>query len=241
LLENCPRLVSFTLEFDGHRSENGFLLSTFMEAIGYDLILPELRTFRILSSPTEDWDCFLDKSSSEVAPFRAFLTRHPALEDLAIVYNYESSEWDDLEMDPEDIAQLLPSLKRFEGPGFMFLALVSSTLAPQLETIILSDTEAHEGELSFGEIYNGAAPLPKLRQFTIQAGEMDTDIFFGILRGVVTSAPNLEKLAFPSLEPENMDFVSLARLKSIPSNRLTWCSHLHTGSTARSDTTGPFA
>ncbi|KAF8761306.1 hypothetical protein RHS01_00167 [Rhizoctonia solani] len=125
-------------------------------------------------------------------PLRQFLIRHPGIEDIGFGL-FEETEYGDV-IDPAQVARLFPSLKHFEGPAFLFQPLVQSTLAEQIETLVILDARLQEGDIPLSNIYDKVSALPKLRKFGIWSSEIDEDILVNVLRTIVDAANQLEEV-----------------------------------------------
>jgi hypothetical protein len=122
---------------------------------------------------------------------------------------FNETEYGDV-IDPAQIAQLFPSLKHFEGPAFIFLPIVQSSLTKQIETLVIVDDQLKEGDIPLSKIYDKISALPKLKKFGIWSGEAEEDILVNVLRTVVNAASQLEEVEIhPDLEG---DYVSLTRV-----------------------------
>ncbi|CAE6466968.1 unnamed protein product [Rhizoctonia solani] len=187
LLARCPQLYSLILDFKG---EFPYSPTKLVAGLGDQFVFPQLRRFYMQRSADPGWWEFFENPDSH--PFLQFLRRHPGIEDLALGYVEETPYCKPI--DPTDIAQLFPSLKYFEGPVFLFQPLVLSTLAGQLEKLIIVDSPLLD-EVSLSKMYDRVPALPKLRKFAIWADFTEEEgILVNLLRTVVSAATQLEEI-----------------------------------------------
>ncbi|KAH7333772.1 hypothetical protein B0J17DRAFT_676803 [Rhizoctonia solani] len=204
LLARCPQLYSLVFDFSG---EFPYSPAKLVAGLSDQFVFPHLRRFYAQRSANPDWLQFFENPDSH--PFRRFLKRHPGIEDLALGYVEETPYCNPI--DPTDIAQLFPSLKFFEGPIFLFQPLVMSTLAEQLEKLIIVDNPLFD-EVSLTKMYDRIQVLPKLRKFGIWADVIEQEgMLVNLLRTVVNAAGQLEEIEIrPDIE--SADYEEVMRL-----------------------------
>ncbi|KAG8690634.1 hypothetical protein FRC11_010234 [Ceratobasidium sp. 423] len=141
LLVSSPGLISLTLE---DRSLDPISATAIVTSLGGYCVFPQLRVFRICwagriesESDNMDWDSFFTPPGHNAHPLRFFFMRHKGIEDLALGWTRESVY--EGAIDPDDVARLFPSLKRFEGPAFLCNAITKSDLALNLERLSVVD------------------------------------------------------------------------------------------------------
>ncbi|CUA69194.1 hypothetical protein RSOLAG22IIIB_08325 [Rhizoctonia solani] len=160
-----------------------------------------------------EWMDFFD--DPEPHPFRQFFYRHPRIEDLALGYVHESGYWKDI--DPTELPPLFPSLKYFEGPAFLFKPLVLSSLAEQIEKLIVVDNRLYRDSLI--ELGDRTTMLPKLRKFGIWATEVEEGVLVNTLRSVVNASNQLEDIEIhPEIDSTNYEEV-FSLITQVPSLR----------------------
>ncbi|KAG8769750.1 hypothetical protein FRC12_004754 [Ceratobasidium sp. 428] len=158
-----------------------------------DVTFPNLRVLRMLGATTPDWQSFFE--DPEASSYHQFLQRHPKLHTVSIGWTHEHS-WRDFPA--ESVAALFPSLRRFEGPFFICQALVSSSIAAQIESLSALD-EVSEGDemVDFSE---NAVDMPSLRSLSLRLEDEELD--GDALTKVLSLAPSLTKLAVWSVTSE---------------------------------------
>lgn len=187
LLGRCPQLYSIMLDIQ--HGEFKYSPAALVAALGDGVVFPRLRRFHARGAEDPDWMAFFEDPESH--PLRQFFNRHPGIEDLALGYVDESAFR--RYIDPAEISQLFPSLKHFEGPVFLFKPIVLSTLAKQIETLIIVDDPLRD-DVSLTEMYNRIPTLPKLRKFGIWADEIKEGVLIKMLRTIVNAASRLEEI-----------------------------------------------
>ncbi|CUA69189.1 hypothetical protein RSOLAG22IIIB_08320 [Rhizoctonia solani] len=212
LLGDCPQLSSIILDFNHHEWQ--YSPTVVVAALGDEFVFPRLRRFYAQGCSVPGWIDFFDDPESH--PFRQFFYRHPGIEHLALgfVHEYTYSE----KIDPTSLVRLFPSLKYFEGPAFLFKPLVLSTLANQIEKLILVDNPLEED--SSIDLGGSSITLPKLRKFGIWANEIEEDILVNTLRAIVSSADQLEEIEIhPEIDDTNCEevFSLLTQVKNLRS------------------------
>ncbi|KDN38136.1 hypothetical protein RSAG8_09732, partial [Rhizoctonia solani AG-8 WAC10335] len=214
LLARCPQLSSLMLDI--HNSEFKYSPATLVASLGDEYVFPRLRRFYARGCEDPDWMEFFENPESH--PFRQFFNRHPGIEDLALGYYDETAHWKYI--DPTEITQLFPSLKHFEGPAFIFKPLVLSTLAEQIEELVIADNSLRD-EVSLTDMYDRVPTLSKLRKFGIWAKEIEEGILVNMLRTIVNAASRLEEIEiYPEIDSTNyrevMKLITQARgLRSV--------------------------
>ncbi|KAG8704391.1 hypothetical protein FRC09_003549 [Ceratobasidium sp. 395] len=167
-----------------------------------DVTFPNLRVLRMLGATTPDWQSFFE--DPEASSYHQFLQRHPKLHTVSIGWTHEHS-WRDFPA--ESVAALFPSLRRFEGPFFICQALVSSSIAAQIESLSALD-EVSEGDemVDFSE---NAVDMPSLRSLSLRLEDEELD--GDALTKVLSLAPSLTKLAVWSVTSEVGDFIDILK------------------------------
>ncbi|CCO37555.1 hypothetical protein BN14_11711 [Rhizoctonia solani AG-1 IB] len=218
----CPKLTSVHIwiqdDIDFYGDQYTSLLG-FKDLSHMSLSMRYLQRFRAHGHEDPDWTKFFTKPESN--SLRQFFTRHPGIEDLGLGL-FNETEYGDV-IDPAQIAQLFPSLKHFEGPAFIFLPIVQSSLTKQIETLVIVDDQLKEGDIPLSKIYDKTSALPKLKKFGIWSGEAEEDILVNVLRTVVNAASQLEEVEIhPDLEGDYNEVVNLLKklsnLRSITLN-----------------------
>ncbi|CAE6410679.1 unnamed protein product [Rhizoctonia solani] len=217
LLIRCPQLSSIILDFDHDewRYSPSILFATLnsMAKLDQPFVFPHLRRFYAQGCSDPEWMDFFD--DPEPHPFRQFFYRHPRIEDLALGYVYESGYWK--EIDPTELPPLFPSLKYFEGPAFLFKPLVLSSLAEQIEKLIVVDNRLYRDSLI--ELGDRTTMLPKLRKFGIWAAEVEEGVLVNTLRSVVKASNQLEDIEIhPEIDSTNYEEV-FSLITQVPSLR----------------------
>ncbi|KAG8697704.1 hypothetical protein FRC11_014911, partial [Ceratobasidium sp. 423] len=114
------------------------------------------------------------------------------IEDLALGWTpqsvYEGA------VDPSDVAQLFPSLKRFEGLAFPCNAITKSDLAQNLETLRVVDTTFFGQTQWLEKITGGLKTMPKLDWLDIRAHTWDDIPDPLVLSKFIQAAPALNTL-----------------------------------------------
>ncbi|CAE6479216.1 unnamed protein product, partial [Rhizoctonia solani] len=197
LLTSCPNLISLQLE---NATFDPISVTEIVAYLGNDIIFLRLRVFNVRWSgddfgpdvdPT-DWDGFFAPPGRYKHPLRLFFARHRAIEDLALGWLTHSAYEGDI--DPDDMAQLFPSLKHLEGPAFLCNAITKSEIAQNLESLVLVDM-TFLGETDWiAAMADGLRDMPKLRRLEIHAEEAGNIIDPLVLDGLLRKAPALETL-----------------------------------------------
>ncbi|GAB1525339.1 hypothetical protein RhiTH_008498 [Rhizoctonia solani] len=190
LITRSPNISSLVLDLVSTDGESYYSPTALVSALGENRVLPRLRRFHVHGHQDPNWTTFFEKPDSH--PLRQFLIRHPGIEDIGFGL-FEETEYGDV-IDPAQVARLFPSLKHFEGPAFLFQPLVQSTLAEQIETLVILDARLQEGDIPLSNIYDKVSALPKLRKFGIWSSEIDEDILVNVLRTIVDAANQLEEV-----------------------------------------------
>ncbi|CAE6451435.1 unnamed protein product [Rhizoctonia solani] len=165
LLCSSPNLESIILNIKGARAP--YSPTLILEPLGSQFIFPKLHTFHMLGDADPGWSEFI---STPTHPLRAFLARHPTIQDLGIGYPLEDVSSDG--MDPDELSRLLPSVKHLACPLFLCEAVVTSKLATQLESLAISDYSLagfDEEYMPFDPLFALIAEdsLPNLRKLEI--------------------------------------------------------------------------
>ncbi|CUA70738.1 hypothetical protein RSOLAG22IIIB_09066 [Rhizoctonia solani] len=191
-LSNCPDLRSLTLWFHDDNIEYSLddLVATWDE-----LILPHLKELRIPGAVELSRKTLFSPPGEGSHPFRDFLTRHPQIEVLEL--GCSSSKIYDGEMNPCHFSLALPSLKYFGGPDFVADILVRSTVASQLETLIIEHCSFDPAANFLPDKVFNVQPLSNLRKPRI--GTDDFDHALQILKAVIPETEVLEELTTTSV------------------------------------------
>lgn len=165
MLASCPNLVSVT--FDLPISNIPYNPNLLAYSLCEQVTFPHLRTFRFRGSARPNWAAFFNNSESSPHPLQSFIIRHPKIEDLGL----GSCIGDELpdNIDPNDMPRLFPSIKCFEGPVFLCNAIVQSTLAGQLESLVLADETVYSYGNTLKDVTLGVGTLPRLHKLAIWA------------------------------------------------------------------------
>ncbi|CAE6422582.1 unnamed protein product [Rhizoctonia solani] len=189
LLQSSPNLESIILDIQGTtHSERTYSPTSILKSLGDQFVLPHLHTLHMLGDTDPDWFGFVTKPTHHL---RAFLARNTSIRDLAIGCPLEDVSGG--EMDPDDLSQLLPSVKRLACPFFLCEAVVTSELASRLESLVITNQEFYEDN-PLGSVAEamGEDTLPNLRKLAIWADMSNLGI--GELRAFVSAARELEEL-----------------------------------------------
>ncbi|KAH7333773.1 hypothetical protein B0J17DRAFT_631882 [Rhizoctonia solani] len=96
--------------------------------------------------------------------------------------------------DPNEMAQLFPSLKHLEGPAFFCNPIVNSDIARNLESLVVADI-TFNGELDWlAVMVGGIQEMPKLRRLVVVAHGFEEVINLLVLDILLSVAPALEVL-----------------------------------------------
>ncbi|KAG9119017.1 hypothetical protein FRC07_006180 [Ceratobasidium sp. 392] len=169
---------------------------------GLDTTFPNLRVLRMLGAATPDWESFFE--SPDDSSYRQFLKRHPKLHTVSMGWVHEHS-WRDFPA--ESLAALFPSLRHFEGPLFICQALVSSSIATQLESLTALDESLEGNEID--ELSESAFEMPSLRslRFRLEDEELNSDAVTKLL----SLAPNLKQLTVCSITSKLGELVEILK------------------------------
>ncbi|KAG8758944.1 hypothetical protein FRC11_002834 [Ceratobasidium sp. 423] len=217
VLARCPQLSSILFDFDSDSGESQYSPTLVVAPLGDQFVFSNLRRFYARGYENAGWLEFFENPDSH--PLRQFFVRHPRIEDLALGYVYETAYTD--EIDPAEIARLFPSLKHFEGRAFIFIPLVLSTLAEQVETLVISDGRLSDYEAPLSRMYDKVSVLPKLRKFGIWSETVDDGVLVDVLRTIVHATSQLEEIEIHA-DMERADyekvvslFAEVPRLRSV--------------------------
>ncbi|CAE6451359.1 unnamed protein product, partial [Rhizoctonia solani] len=220
LLQSSPNLEFIVLDLqDTNRSGQTYSPTVLLEPLGDQFVLPRLHTLHMLGSADPGWVGF---ASNPTHPFRAFLARHPSIRDLAVGCPLDT---DDIGMDPDDLAHLLPSVKHLALPSFMCEPAIESQLALQLESLAISDPLFHdEDALDPVAEAMGISTLPNLRKLAIWAEPGDFELRAGVVEALTLAAKGLEELEFRAPVEDYSEFIeamsgaeNLRQIKLVPS------------------------
>ncbi|KAG8696700.1 hypothetical protein FRC11_000555, partial [Ceratobasidium sp. 423] len=198
LLTNSPALEFLQLNLDdtwSGASERTYSPELIAMSLGEQFTLPRLRKLKILGSIELAEKGLLAPPSTGTYFFREFLSRHTRLEDLTlecyeIVAHFRNG------INPEDLATALPSLKRFQGPEFICDQLVRSSLAAQLENLIIDESSFEQGlDFALDGQYD-IRPLPMLRELDIGTNRFPDAL--DILKAIMPTANGLQVLRLGS-------------------------------------------
>ncbi|CAE6526608.1 unnamed protein product [Rhizoctonia solani] len=192
LLRSSPNLESFILSFEGEGEP--YFPTPVLEALDNQFILPRLHTFHILGDADPDWIGFISKRTH---PLRAFLARHPTIQDLKIGCPMDDISSDG--MDPDELSCILLSVTHLACPVFLCEAVVTSKLARQLKSLAISNP--HLGDLDDNPFdfivqkMTGNA-LPNLRKLSIWDELCYYSLEVRFLQAFFLAAKGLEELEF---------------------------------------------
>lgn len=163
---------------------------TFVGALE-DLTLPSLNTFRALGSTDPDWWGFFDSPQSH--PLCNFFKRYPQIHTVGLGWAYQPAYY--LPIDPETLAMHFPSLKNFEGSAFMCGPLLASSLAKQLESLVVLDEVYFGVGPDLSMMTQTMNPLPKLRKLIFHMWKINlTEV--EPLKALLSVAPMVDELEF---------------------------------------------
>lgn len=194
MLTSSPNLVTLVLDLSKNRS--AFSPNRLISSLGDKFTFPRLRVLQLRGLVNPDWPAFAADSKSKSHPLRAFLDRHPTIEDLVLGWAPYGGEY--FEIDANDIVSLLPSIKLFNGPAFPCGAIVKSSLSQQIESLVIGDKILHYDEDdvfvdTMTNVASGVTTLPKLRRLRILA---TTVMQAWVLGKFSRAASELEELEF---------------------------------------------
>lgn len=170
MLVSSPNLAS--LIFDLSHNQSAFSPNLLISSLGRRFTFPRLRALQFRGPLNPDWPAFAADSESKSHPLRAFLARHPNLEDIVLGWAPYGREY--FEIDQDRIVSLFPSIKLFNGPAFLCGAIVKSKLAQQLESLSIGDEILYRDQNdvfvdTMTKVASGVTKLPKLRKLRILA------------------------------------------------------------------------
>ncbi|CAE6486781.1 unnamed protein product, partial [Rhizoctonia solani] len=139
-----------------------------------------------------DWDGFFVPPGRYSHPLRLFFSRHKGIEDLALGWLADSVYEGDI--DPEEMAQLFPSLKHLSGHAFLCNAITKSSIAQNLETLVVGYSALAGKKDWLAVMVAGLREMPKLRRLELGSGEYEGTIDPLELDGLLRMAPALEVL-----------------------------------------------
>ncbi|CAE6536998.1 unnamed protein product [Rhizoctonia solani] len=205
LLQSSPQLESIILSIEdlGQTFET-YSPTLILEPLGDQFVFPHLHTFHMLGDADPDWFGFVSIPSH---PLRAFLARHTSIRDLAIGFPLEDVSG--REMDPNDLSQILPSVKHLAFPSFLLKAVVTSKLASQLESLAISDPSLYDDDpLGPAAEAMGENTLPNLRKLAIWADMGEFELGAEALVLFFSAAKGLEELEFRTEVQDYGEFLS---------------------------------
>ncbi|KEP50432.1 F-box-like domain protein [Rhizoctonia solani 123E] len=197
LLTSCPNLVSLQLE---NATYDHISATNIVASLGNEIVFPRLRAFRITEADNNygpdadaaDWDGFFVPPGRYSHPLRLFFSRHKGIEDLALGWLADSVYEGDI--DPEEMAQLFPSLKHLSGHAFLCNAITKSSIAQNLETLVVGYSALAGKKDWLAVMVAGLREMPKLRRLELGSGEYEGTIDPLELDGLLRMAPALEVL-----------------------------------------------
>ncbi|EUC59373.1 hypothetical protein RSOL_311980, partial [Rhizoctonia solani AG-3 Rhs1AP] len=193
-LRSSPNLESIVLNIEGaHRPYSPTLI---IERLGSEFVFPQLHTFHVLGDADPGWSEFI---STPTHPLRAFLARHPTIQDFGIGYSLEVVSRDG--MDPNELSRLLPSVKHLACPMFVCEVVVISKLAIQLESLamIISNMSLGEPDATPFDLLLEVMTedsLPNLRKLAIWDDFSSYSLRAEVLESFFLAAKRLEELEF---------------------------------------------
>ncbi|KAG8713612.1 hypothetical protein FRC11_011609, partial [Ceratobasidium sp. 423] len=197
LLTSSPGLISLTLANDFLEPISAINI---VSSLGRTCVFPRLRIFRIHWANDEyypeadnsDWEGFFTSPDRHSHPLRSFFLRHKGIEDLALGWYPDKSHEGDI--DPDEIVQLFPNLKRFEGPAFLCNAITKSDIAQNLEALAMVDMTFLGQTDWLNAMGDGMRSMPRLRSLDIRAHGFREILDPLILDDFVLAAPGIETL-----------------------------------------------
>ncbi|CAE6537083.1 unnamed protein product [Rhizoctonia solani] len=220
LLQSSPSLEFIVLDLkDTYHSGQTYSPTVILEPLGDQFVLPRLHTFHMLGSADPGW---LEFASDPTHPFRTFLARHPSIRDLAIGCPMDI---EGTGINPDDLSQLLPSVKHLAIPSFMCESVVKSQLALHLESLVISDPSFHD-EDALDPVAEAMRirTLPNLRKLSIWAESEDFELTAGVVEAFTSAAKGLEELEFRVPVDDYSGFIeamgmaeNLRQIKLVPS------------------------
>ncbi|CCO34867.1 peptide-methionine (S)-S-oxide reductase [Rhizoctonia solani AG-1 IB] len=192
LLESSPSLESLILNIeDVGKSAWAYSLTPVLEALG------DVET---------EWYRFADDTTY---PLRAFLVRHPRIRNFGIGLSPDSELYDGI--DPDLLAELLPSVQHLAFPMFLCESVVTSKLALQIETLAITNLYLYDDD-PFGPTFEVLCEdsLPKLRTLEIWAsGGCEYKLETEVVEAFLLAAKELEVLDFEIQVDDIDEFESL--------------------------------
>ncbi|CAE6506459.1 unnamed protein product [Rhizoctonia solani] len=198
LIANCPKLELLQLYFlNLHPRPVEYTPENVAIWLGLELNMSSLRSLQLLGSLQIDEGSLVSPLDTGTYYFRDFLARHAHIEELFLtcvdMHGFLGTA------NPEDLAQLLPSLKRFSGPDFLCDLLVRSSVAKQLECLSIDESAFKAGMSFTPHRPYSVLPLPMLRELVIE-----TEIYYQVLTMLellLPGAPGLERLGLAPMPP----------------------------------------
>lgn len=218
LIVSSPNLTSLSVNL--HCQDDDILFyspSTLVKALG-NVTLPRLHTFHARGSADTDRRHRFshyrrpggtpEQEPADLQALRAFFLRHPGIKDLAL--GWATPIEHPVEIDPEYLAQLFPSLKHFEGPSCLCHAIVASSLSSQLESLIIIDHTVDEeiDDPSLEDFIGEETNLPRLRRLAVWAPYEDGMEVWPLVR-LTRAATAFEGLELRSDVANYEDFLDL--------------------------------
>ncbi|CAE6451335.1 unnamed protein product [Rhizoctonia solani] len=192
LLRSSPNLESIVLNIEGDYGP--YSPTLILEPLGSQFIFSKLQTFHMLGDADPDWYRFI---STPTHPLRAFLARHPTIQDLGIGCPLEDVSSDGIE--PDELSRLLPSVKHLACPLFLCKVVVISKLATQLESLAISDMWLGDSDdKPFDDLLEVMTEdsLPNLRKLAIWDNLSSYSLEVEVLEAFFLAAKGLEELEF---------------------------------------------
>lgn len=200
MLTSSQNLVSLSFELGRspymqlHEPTSTFSPNLVISSLGAKFRFPHLRTLHLRGRLNPDWPGFVEDVRSRSHPLRAFLARHPTIEDLALGWFRGDGQY--FEVQPKAIVSLLPSLKHFEGPAFLCGSIVKSNLARQLESLTVVDQTFYRFPHAvyadtMTKASDGITKLPELRYLAVWA---TTPIYGWVLERFIKASSKLREL-----------------------------------------------
>ncbi|KDN36426.1 hypothetical protein RSAG8_10818, partial [Rhizoctonia solani AG-8 WAC10335] len=130
--------------------------------------------------------------------FKAFLSRHALLEDLALDCAFSLEFYDEFYAGP--LVRALPLLVRFSGPYFIWDRLGCYPIAAQLQSLSITNWKLEPEDDTGLEISNDDLNLPVLRELEIRVENLPKAL--EILELLMPATTGLEELEFPAVRYE---------------------------------------
>ncbi|KAJ1300555.1 hypothetical protein OPQ81_002209 [Rhizoctonia solani] len=203
LISNCPGLESLQLYMERYTESYSLeKVTTWMTA---GVTIQCLRKLHLWGNIEIDEASFVSPLDTERYHFKDFLARHPRIEELTLGCTALRGFYG--ATNPECLAQVLPSLKRFSGPDCLCDLLIRSSLAKQLEYLTIEDVGFRSGKC-----FGPSKEYNVLALAALQELDIGTEIFpraLIILNAILPVAPELKRLGLSPVPPRHVSSLSL--------------------------------